>query len=98
MLTLNWKAHVNELCNIDIKLESSCNIKLKSSCQWVMQCWHEVEKLMLINYAKLTLSWKANVNELCNVNIELKSSCQWAMQSWHWVEKFMSMSNINELS
>ena len=62
------KAHVNKPCYIDIKL--------KSLCQWAMQRWHYIEKLMLISYAMLTVSWKAHVNKLCKVDNELKSLCQ----------------------
>ena len=84
-LTLSWKVYVNELWNVDIEL--------KISCQWVVESWYRVKKLMSITNIKLTLSWKAHVKELskltlswkpyineqCKIDIKLKNSCQWAM-------------------
>ena len=76
-LTLSWKTYLNKLCKV--------NIKLKSSCQWVMQYWHWVEKLMSMSYAKLTLNWKAHVNKLCKVNIDLKNlSMSYATLTLSW--------------
>ena len=60
-LTLNWKAHINKLWNVDIKLKSSCQCVMQNKLRNV----DKVEKLVSMSYVKLILSWKAHFNKQC---------------------------------
>ena len=59
-LTLSWTAHVKELCKLTISWKAHINkpfyidIELKNLCEWTMQRWQWVEKLVSMS----------NVNEL----------------------------------
>ena len=47
-----------------MKLTLSWKAHFIKQCKWAIWSWHWVEKLMSMEYANLTLSWKACANKL----------------------------------